>query len=204
MTSFRRIQPIAPFVCQSCRAQLASQSRRPFASTARRAADNAFKEDPAFAGLSRLSQNLKQSQQNASRRTTPGGQSLTPIMDALDGDPIASLIDEHAGGNLNLNTRSEQTHRLHVYAHKHNTHITLVQPPRSAVDTASSRVTGAKTSTTEQKKVVDVLISLSTGNIGMSINFSWKGRRWSLMQTQASAKLHALPTTPLSNWPHSH
>lgn len=45
-----------------------------------------------------------------------------------------------------------QPHRLHVYATKHNTHITFTQPPRK--DPANPG------------KEVDVLMSLSAGNIG--------------------------------------
>ncbi|KAG9629989.1 translational machinery component, partial [Aureobasidium melanogenum] len=43
-------------------------------------------------------------------------------------------------------------HRMHVYATKHNTHITFTQPPRK--DPANPG------------KQVDVLMSLSAGNIG--------------------------------------
>ncbi|KAF1356970.1 hypothetical protein BDV97DRAFT_284422, partial [Delphinella strobiligena] len=46
----------------------------------------------------------------------------------------------------------ETPHRIHVYATKHNTHITLTQPPRKDPNDAS--------------KMVDVLLSMSAGNIG--------------------------------------
>jgi len=42
----------------------------------------------------------------------------------------------------------------------------LVQPPRAASETASLRNAATKQSATEGKKVVDTLISLSSGNIG--------------------------------------
>lgn len=57
-------------------------------------------------------------------------------------------------------------HRLYVYATKHNTHLTFVQPPTSAVDTASSGISSTNSSSADQKKIIDVLLSLSTGNLG--------------------------------------
>jgi len=57
-------------------------------------------------------------------------------------------------------------HRMHIYATKHNTHITLVQPAKSAAETTSSAVSGTSASSTEQKKQIDTLLSLSAGNIG--------------------------------------
>ena len=60
----------------------------------------------------------------------------------------------------------EPPHRLHIYATKHNTHITLVQPQKSASKTASSRISGTSSSSADQKKMVDTLLSVSAGNIG--------------------------------------
>ena len=85
--------------------------------------------------------------------------------DILNETP-GSLYTREAERNFALAQEDRKPHRLHVFAHKHNTHITLVQPPRSAAETATSRVIGARTTSTEQKKIVDVLLSLSTGNIG--------------------------------------
>lgn len=61
---------------------------------------------------------------------------------------------------------NEQPHRLHVYAHKHNTLLTFVQPPRAASETTSSGISSTNASAADQKKIVDVLLSLSCGNIG--------------------------------------
>jgi len=57
-------------------------------------------------------------------------------------------------------------HRLHVLATKHNTHLTFVQAPRPASQTASSGISSTNASSQDQKKMVDVLLSLSAGNIG--------------------------------------
>ncbi|KAF2171565.1 hypothetical protein M409DRAFT_63786 [Zasmidium cellare ATCC 36951] len=62
--------------------------------------------------------------------------------------------------------RADLPHRLHVYATKHNTHITFVQPAKSAAQTVSSGISGTSSSSADQKKQIDVLLSLSTGNIG--------------------------------------
>ncbi|KAF2770831.1 translational machinery component [Teratosphaeria nubilosa] len=63
-------------------------------------------------------------------------------LDVLDQDPTDtdSLLSAEYSRNLNAQ-RDAKPHRLHVMATKHNTHITF-------------------------KKMIDVLLSLSTGNIG--------------------------------------
>jgi small subunit ribosomal protein S11 len=68
--------------------------------------------------------------------------------------------------NLSNNEADELPHRLHVYATKHNTHLTLVQPQRLATQTPSSGISAATASAAEQNKKIDVLLSLSAGNIG--------------------------------------
>lgn len=75
------------------------------------------------------------------------------------------MWNDEASGNLDFE-QEQPPHRLHVYATKHNTHITLTQPQKSAAKTASSRISGTSASSTEQKKMVDTLLSLSAGNIG--------------------------------------
>ncbi|KAM3418930.1 hypothetical protein BST61_g4888 [Cercospora zeina] len=74
--------------------------------------------------------------------------------------PNSTFANEIAGGPR------DQPHRLHIYATKHNTHITFVQPSRPASQTASSGVSGTSASAKDQNKMVDVLLSLSAGNIG--------------------------------------
>lgn len=73
----------------------------------------------------------------------------------------STFMDELAGGS-----QEQQPHRLHIYATKHNTHLTFVQPPRPASQTTSSSVSATSASAKDQKKMVDVLLSISCGNIG--------------------------------------
>ncbi|KAK3708894.1 hypothetical protein LTR37_011224 [Vermiconidia calcicola] len=89
-------------------------------------------------------------------------------MDAIEGRGdfgADSILTDQFARNLDA-SEQKRAHRLHVFAHKHNTHITLTQPPRTAAETSSLRVAGSKASATEQKKVVDTLLSLSAGNLG--------------------------------------
>lgn len=69
------------------------------------------------------------------------------------GDWIDRLGGRPSGPpGVDVNVGPPQPHRMHVYATKHNTHITFTQPP--AKDPANP------------SKQVDVLMSLSAGNIG--------------------------------------
>lgn len=70
------------------------------------------------------------------------------------GDWIGRLGDRSSGGppGIELDAGPPQPHRMHIYATKHNTHITFTQPPKK--DPANPG------------KQVDVLMSLSAGNIG--------------------------------------
>ena len=70
------------------------------------------------------------------------------------GDWIGRLGDKSNGppGIDAIDLGTPQPHRMHVYATKHNTHITFTQPPKK--DPANPG------------KQVDVLMSLSAGNIG--------------------------------------
>ncbi|KAJ9628011.1 hypothetical protein H2203_003231 [Taxawa tesnikishii (nom. ined.)] len=68
----------------------------------------------------------------------------------------SAMLDSNAAyesdSNLSSIFEPEQVHRLHVYSTKHNTHITFTQPPRKDRNDPS--------------KSVDVLMSMSAGNIG--------------------------------------
>ncbi|KAK5137360.1 hypothetical protein LTR08_008938 [Meristemomyces frigidus] len=86
------------------------------------------------------------------------------MLDAAPRDAASLLTDTHSRTLATL--ADAKPHRLHVLATKHNTHITLVQPPRSAAATLTSAVSTTTASAAQQKKVVDVLLSLSAGNIG--------------------------------------
>lgn len=79
-------------------------------------------------------------------------------------DP-SSLWTEQASDSLS-GPAVPQTHRLCVYATKHNTHITLVQPPKPASQTISSGISSTSASAADQSKIIDVLLSVSTGNLG--------------------------------------
>ena len=69
------------------------------------------------------------------------------------GDWIGRLGERSSGPpGIDLDTSTPQPHRMHVFATKHNTHITFTQPPKK--DPANPG------------KQVDVLMSLSAGNIG--------------------------------------
>lgn len=100
----------------------------------------------------------------ASRDPAVRNQKKSAIENLLDGPYSDAVInaqfDDQVSGSQN------GPHRLHVYATKHNTHLTFVQPPKSAAQTASSGISGTSASSKDQKKMVDVLLSLSTGNLG--------------------------------------
>ncbi|KAK3053338.1 hypothetical protein LTR09_005507 [Extremus antarcticus] len=169
---------VSSFICHSCRAQLRTQPHRPFSTTTRALADspdealadifgdikNIGSKNPRIANM----RNSPQAQYQARRTpgSSPPGSTGSALFDALDAPNtgLGSLLPDEAIRNLNAGPQA--SHRLHVFATKHNTHLTLVQPPRAASETASLRIAGAKQSATEGKKIVDTLISLSTGNIG--------------------------------------
>ena len=160
---------LSRFICQPCRQRLLAHQRRPFTTTSTRYAEDTPKSaDSPISGLENLSSQINRSQNrpNPYNNATRSSQGVS-YLDILDSKP--ELDDSFLSNDYNANfegSQSEEVHRLHVYAHKHNTHITFVQPPRSAADTAHLRMAGTKTSATEQKKTVDTLLSLSTGNIG--------------------------------------
>jgi small subunit ribosomal protein S11 len=111
--------------------------------------------------LKRNRQNSPLTQYNAAQRST-----RSDFDDALGVQKNFDLFGDDATRNLDASRQGQGAHRFHVYATKHNTHITLVQPPRPASETASLRLAGAKTNAADQKKMVDTLMSLSAGNIG--------------------------------------
>ncbi|KAK5168401.1 uncharacterized protein LTR77_006971 [Saxophila tyrrhenica] len=180
MASKTPIRTISNYVCHTCRTKLRHQALRPFSTTTPRplADDGPSSVDDIFSGIgtqrhNRRDANLRNSPENQyqrdqAARRSPGSASSTSseLMNALEDTSFNSLLTNETAANLDAINRPQAAHRLHVYATKHNTHLTLVQPPRAASETASLRVAGTKQSATEGKKVVDTLISLSTGNIG--------------------------------------
>jgi small subunit ribosomal protein S11 len=151
MASFLSPRTFASSVCQSCRLRLKPAAlTRPFSSTVAKPM-----MDSALSGLQNISEN------NQRRNRNTGGESLTDILSR----PSQSIYNEAA--NRNLDAEHEQKpHRLHVLSTKHNTHLTLVQPPRPASQTASSGISATNASAADQKKMVDMLLSISAGNIG--------------------------------------
>lgn len=114
--------------------------------------------DSALFGLQNISEN------NARRRgRSMPGQKEESISDMLS--TPSRIYNEAASENLDA-FGEQKAHRLHVLATKHNTHLTLVQPPKPASQTTSSGISATNASAADQKKMVDVLLSLSAGNIG--------------------------------------
>lgn len=175
MATSRAPRAFSSFVCQSCRQRLLpSTATRAFSTTHLRAADTPSQPaDSALAGLNALSSTMSPSRRkgfNNAASTNANPTSYTAILDQEAASPD-SLMTEQFSRNLNA-SYDEKPHRLHVLATKHNTHITFVQPARPASQTASSGVSRTSSSAADQKKMIDVLLSLSTGNL----NFRKAGR----------------------------
>ncbi|WPG99730.1 37S ribosomal protein S18, mitochondrial [Acrodontium crateriforme] len=160
MATLKTPRAFSSFVCQSCRLRLLPQHRTFASSPLLRAEDNATPppSTPASnapSGLGALGNNMA---------LPPRPKSQSAIRNALDGD-MNSFINSAMAENYNAHT-NVKPHRMHVYATKHNTHITFVQPPRPASQTVSSGISGTSSKASDQSKVVDVLLSFSAGNIG--------------------------------------
>ncbi|KAI5369692.1 Putative ribosomal protein S11 [Septoria linicola] len=142
------------FTCFSCRQRLLPEvQHRTFASNPRvAAAPNAF---------SSLGSLTPSNPRNRGRGQQENTASINDILNA-DTETLrnSTFADELAGGSR------DQPHKLHIYATKHNTHLTFVQPSKPASQTASSGVSGTSASAKDQNKLVDVLLSISAGNIG--------------------------------------
>lgn len=153
MASFLSPRTFASSVCQSCRLRLkpTTISKRPFTTTPVQPVDTAIR------GLQNISDT------NARRGRNARSQSEETLTDILDSP--SRLYNDAASHNLDA-ASEKKAHRLHVLATKHNTHLTLVQPPKPASQTTSSGISSTNASAADQKKMVDVLLSLSAGNIG--------------------------------------
>ncbi|KAK5733438.1 hypothetical protein LTR17_009683 [Elasticomyces elasticus] len=158
----------ASTLCHRCHLRLPPPSRRLFHTSPPSHADN----DPALSGLSNLASNMARNPNRTPSTTSttsrPGGylaQLDRPAFTEDDDDPT-SLLTGSMRDNLNTaGTVGEKPHRLHVYATKHNTHVTLVQPSRPA--SASSALTGSAGGKGQAgAKMIDVLMSYSAGNVG--------------------------------------
>ncbi|KAF2722823.1 translational machinery component [Polychaeton citri CBS 116435] len=173
MASPKTFRSFASFVCQSCRQRLlpspsvATAARRAFTTTTSfRADSNLSAENPFSGSAGGAATNSGRKGFNSPASSPTRGQSFTSILDAPTDS--TTLLNNAFSANLDAatNAANQPPHRLHIYSTKHNTHITFVQPPKSAAATASSGVSGTSASATEQKKQIDVLLSLSAGNIG--------------------------------------
>jgi len=144
---------LSSFVCASCRRTLTTQPLRTTTTTTTaithalpRTSTRTLSSTPtapaAEDAISRAFNN------QGSRPASPFQITsfLTPNGNTSSGPPSA-----YDPGVLQGRTQG-QPHRFHVYATKHNTHITFTQPPQKNV--------------ADSAKVVDVLMSMSAGNIG--------------------------------------
>lgn len=172
MAASRPTRAFSSFVCQSCRQRLLPHPTRTFSTTPTHNAPPP-NNDSALAGLGALSTSINSTNRRKGFNNSTTNNSSTSYLELLDAAPDdpSTLLSDQASRNLNP-ALHQKPHRLHVLATKHNTHITLVQPPRPAAATASSAISGTSASAADQKKIVDVLLSLSTGNL----NFRKAGR----------------------------
>lgn len=159
MASAMTPRSFASFACQSLRLRLkpTAASSRAFSTTPIRPAED---ELSALYNVS----NINNRRQGQSARNTGGTDQISEMFDSLDA-PSARYMNENAGSSLDGQAELKP-HRLHVMCTKHNTHLTLVQAPRPASETTSSGISAMSASAAEQKKMVDVLLSLSAGNLG--------------------------------------
>ncbi|SMR43063.1 unnamed protein product [Zymoseptoria tritici ST99CH_1A5] len=163
-------------LCHTCRQRLL-----PAHTTLRAAAFSTttplLRDDDALAGLAAIGQRSRGAATTNNTRTAPRSaapRSFPPSGRTGEGPSISDILDETPGSlfssdymdNLSSSGAEELPHRLHIYATKHNTHMTLVQPQRPATQTPSSGISAASASAADMNKKIDVLLSLSAGNIG--------------------------------------
>lgn len=161
MATARPARSLTSYVCQSCRHRLSPTAiaKRTLTTTP---SPKAPEPDAALAGLSALSNTNRDQgrrRQGYNNAVQPGQQS--GIIEELNREMPKSFVDTTYENDAEI-----KPHRLHVLATKHNTHLTFVQAPRPASQTASSGISSTNASAQDQKKMVDVLLSLSAGNIG--------------------------------------
>lgn len=174
MATARPARALSNFICKSCRSRLRIDPTgyRTISSTpSRKAQDERSRPSvESILGSFNQSRGRELDTRNPQSSRNSENDRGSAILDALDGNGLSSLFTEEASRNLDAAARPRAAHRLHVYATKHNTHITLVQPPRRFSETASlqpiNEKNSSKTSSAEQNRMVDTMISLSTGNIG--------------------------------------
>lgn len=162
MATAKAPRSFSSFICHACRQRLLP-SRRVFSTSPITRADNdASSPSSSTGGLGAAASQMTQAAARPRESATSSASSFTSI---LDSSPD-SFLGQQFHDNLADFQQADQPHRLHVYATKHNTHITFVQPAKSASQTVSSSISGTSSSSADQKKQIDVLLSLSAGNIG--------------------------------------
>lgn len=172
MTASNTTMVVSRTICAACRHQLRlSSSRRNFTTASALRASDADQMARLMSATTKGPSKSARIRSALEINKTPSNATIQPssILSALDNTKAGSasaLYTDAASDNLNDRNISNKPHRLHIYATKHNTHITFVQPSRSAAQTISSSVSTTSASAAAKNKVVDVLLSLSTGNIG--------------------------------------
>jgi small subunit ribosomal protein S11 len=164
MAMRRSANPVYSSICRSCQIWTRSNASRRALSTTSNPHEKAERGfDDVEKMMQQSQRNMQNSPRNDFKRTNP---SAAGEFEKTLSPGESDLFPRKAVDNLHSARQGEDAHRFHVYATKHNTHITLVQPPRPASETASLRLAGAKSNAADRKKMVDTLISLSAGNIG--------------------------------------
>ncbi|KAK3651202.1 hypothetical protein LTR56_002060 [Elasticomyces elasticus] len=156
-------------LCTRCHLRLPSQTLRHFSTSPPSHASDT--PDAAISAISNLSSSIARNPNrtpSTSTTTTPRPGGYLAQLDRpafLDDDDENSILTGSMRENLNnASSVGEKAHRLHVYATKHNTHLTLVQPSRPA---SASTLTGSPSGkNTANTKMIDVLMSYSAGNVG--------------------------------------
>lgn len=178
--------PLAPrsfasSVCQACRLRLKPTSvQRSFSTSSVKPAESAIGT-------------FRNQRDRRSSRQSDGGESITEMLNTAG----SGIYNDRASKNLNAQTELPP-HRLHVLATKHNTHLTLIQAPRPASETMSSGISAFNASASEQKKMIDVLLSLSTGNIGFrkagrgSYDAAYQLTAFALKQMKEKGMIHGI------------
>ena len=154
MSPRRSLRFLPATLCLSCELRLLSQSRRPLSTSASVHARNdlddnvgldafaqALRPPPAKSGLGRLGDQARLQQQRTAQATPAAARAPTQAP-SVELSKIAGLARNEAAARPSGVSAIPESHHLHVYSTKHNTHVTFTSPSRSP------------------------LISLSTGNIG--------------------------------------
>lgn len=145
---------LAALVAQ--RVQDSRQGKQPAAIKAR-------SQRPAAAEVGTQDAKTSSAQRGRAQRGAP-----TSLLDIFGGDydPEVDVPVPMQRSRKQMSMQQTLPHKLHVYAHRRNTHMTLVQAPRLASETVSSDISNTTASAVDRKKQVDVLLSKSTGDIG--------------------------------------